>query len=68
MKQAIKSFNQDEYGDWVAELACGHSQHMRHDPPWQERPWVLLEQGRERMIGVEVECTVCNSMPGASSV
>src|SRR5689334_11185211 len=28
-------FHQDEQGVWVLELSCGHSQHVRHDPPWQ---------------------------------
>lgn len=60
MKQAIKAFNQDEYGDWVAELACGHSQHVRHNPPWQERPWVLLPEERKKKIGVELECKLCD--------
>ncbi len=47
MQQAIVSFHLDEQGHWVAELACGHGQHVRHDPPWQNRPWVLTEQGRK---------------------
>jgi hypothetical protein len=25
----------------VAELSCGHTQHLRHQPPWQSRAWVL---------------------------
>jgi len=36
-----QGFHQDEDSDWVAALECGHSQHVRHDPPWMERPWVL---------------------------
>ena len=31
------AFEQDEVGDWVAWLECGHRQHVRHQPPWQER-------------------------------
>ena len=31
MDQPIASFHQDELGDWVARLACGHHQHVRHD-------------------------------------
>src|SRR5262249_8363555 len=26
-------------GHWVAELECGHNPHVRHDPPWECRPW-----------------------------
>ncbi|WP_372983133.1 DUF3565 domain-containing protein, partial [Marinobacter sediminum] len=21
-------------------MSCGHFQHVRHNPPWQNRPWV----------------------------
>ena len=40
MKRRITGFHEDEEGHWVAELECGHAQHVRHDPPWQSRPWV----------------------------
>ena len=35
------AFHTDDERQWVAELECGHTIHMRHDPPWQQRPWVL---------------------------
>ncbi|MFC1588885.1 DUF3565 domain-containing protein [Pseudomonadota bacterium] len=60
MKRAITGFNQDEEGDWVAELACGHARHVRHKPPWQDREWVKTEAGREKMIGELLECGLCN--------
>lgn len=41
MQQAITSFHQDEEQHWVAKLAWGHQQHVRHNPPWQNRPWVI---------------------------
>lgn len=59
MKQVITGFNQDDCGDWVAELSCGHARHVRHNPPWQDRVWVTTEQGRQKMIGVEIECGLC---------
>ncbi|WP_448214248.1 DUF3565 domain-containing protein [Colwellia sp. MEBiC06753] len=43
MKQAIVGYHQDEEQHWVARLACGHNQHVRHDPPWIQRPWVITE-------------------------
>jgi hypothetical protein len=55
----ITGFHQDEDGDWVAELACGHAQHMRHRPPWQSRPWVTTEAGRAAKLGASVECPAC---------
>jgi len=31
----IVGFHQDERGEWIAELECGHARHIRHEPPWQ---------------------------------
>ena len=45
--------------DWVAELPCGHGQHVRHDPPWQVRPWVTTPEGRAKFLGFELECLKC---------
>jgi hypothetical protein len=55
----IVGFHQDDAGHWIAELSCGHQQHMRHDPPWQNRPWVLTPEGRQEFIGTEVSCRRC---------
>jgi hypothetical protein len=60
MKQDITGFHRDEEGDWVAELACGHNQHVRHDPPWQLRPWVTTEQGRQQHLHRLLECVKCD--------
>lgn len=60
MNQKIIGFHQDELQDWVADLACGHTQHVRHDPPWQSRPWVISEQGRQEKIGFILDCVVCD--------
>jgi hypothetical protein len=60
VKQAITGFHQDDQGHWVAELACGHNQHVRHDPPWQVRPWVLTEQGRRTRLGEILNCVLCD--------
>ncbi len=60
MKQAIIGFHLDELDDWVADLACGHTQHVRHDPPWQNRVWVISQQGRSDKIGFELDCVECN--------
>jgi hypothetical protein len=59
VKQPIVGFHQDEEGHWVADLACGHTQHVRHDPPWQSRPWVITEVGRASKIGSALECKKC---------
>ena len=59
MERPITGFRQDDEGHWVAELGCGHTQHVRHDPPWQVRPWVLTEGGREAMLDTSLDCTYC---------
>jgi Protein of unknown function (DUF3565). len=55
----VVGFHQDELGDWVADLECGHTQHVRHDPPWQQRPWVITEVGRAEHIGMTLGCVLC---------
>jgi len=60
VKQAITGFHRDEFSHWVAELACGHNQHVRHDPPWQNRLWVITDAGRKGKIGFELECVKCD--------
>lgn len=60
MKQKISGFHLDSENHWVADLDCGHRQHVRHQPPWMERPWVLTEQGRRGFLGVELECKRCD--------
>ena len=52
-------YHQDEIGDWVAELECGHGQHVRHDPPWQVREWVTTEAGRAAQLGAVLYCVRC---------
>lgn len=60
MDQPITGFHQDEEGVWVAELGCGHQQHVRHDPPWQVRPWVTSPEGRAGRIGTLIDCRSCD--------
>lgn len=55
----IIGFHQDEHHDWVADLECGHTQHVRHQPPWQERPWVTTEAGRQAHLGQILLCKKC---------
>lgn len=60
MQRAITAFHQDELNDWVAELDCGHYQHVRHDPPWKNRPWVITAEGRKSKLGEFLECVKCD--------
>lgn len=63
MKQRMIGFHADAYDDWVAELACGHTQHVRHKPPWTVRAWVLTEEGRSARLGQELDCPLCEAPP-----
>ena len=64
MKQAMTGFHQDEENDWVAQLICGHNQHVRHNPPWFNRLWTTTETGRKSMIGQSLNCVKCeNNQP-----
>jgi tellurite resistance-related uncharacterized protein len=57
--RAITGFHPDAEGDWVAELSCLHSQHVRHRPPFQPRPWVERAEGRAARVGQLLECPLC---------
>jgi hypothetical protein len=60
MKRKIVGYHTDSENHWVAELECGHGQHVRNDPPWTERPWVTTEEGRESRLGEELDCMMCD--------
>lgn len=59
MERRIAGYHQDEEGHWVADLECGHTQHLRHTPPWQNRPWVITEAGRAEHLGTVLVCRNC---------
>ncbi len=60
MERIIIGFHLDEENHWVAELDCGHNQHVRHDPPLTNRPWVLTENGRKSRLGLTLNCLLCD--------
>ncbi|MFT5756720.1 MAG: hypothetical protein ACI9LM_001440 [Alteromonadaceae bacterium] len=60
MKQEITGYHQDEEHDWVAQLHCGHFQHVRHNPPWMLRSWVISVAGRDEMLGHQLNCKKCD--------
>ena len=60
MEKAIIGYHKDEKNDWVAELTCGHNQHVRHNPPWTLRPWVISEEGRRIHLGDKLDCKKCD--------
>jgi tellurite methyltransferase len=60
MQRTMTGFHRDAEGHWVAELACGHAQHVRHQPPFWLRPWVLTEEGRAERLGQTLDCAPCD--------
>ncbi|HUN52857.1 MAG TPA: DUF3565 domain-containing protein [Candidatus Sulfotelmatobacter sp.] len=58
-ERRIAGFRQDVEGQWVADLDCGHSRHVRHQPPWQERAWVTSVAGRRTHLGSTLTCRRC---------
>ena len=62
MQRNIVGFYLDAEGDWVARLDCCHGQHVRHQPPFVNRPWVVTQAGREAMLGSTLECVRCDRL------
>ena len=60
MNRPIVDFDTDDEGVHVALLTCGHRQHVRHDPPFVDRAWVLTEIGRSQKIGLPLNCVRCD--------
>lgn len=67
VQRAIVGYHEDENGDWVAELACGHLQHVRHEPPFYPRAWVLRAEGRQQQLGKPLECRLCDEAGGEAA-
>lgn len=61
MDRRIVGYHVDDENDWVAELECGHFQHVRHNPPWINRPWAVSPEGRASMLGRPLPCRKCDA-------
>ncbi|MDQ7057767.1 MAG: DUF3565 domain-containing protein [Ghiorsea sp.] len=60
MKRKIVGYHQDEKQDWVADLDCFHGQHVRHEPPFFNRPWSATAEGRASKLGEVLDCRRCD--------
>ena len=58
MNRPITGFRRDDHGDWTALLSCGHAQHVRHTPPFTNRPWVTTPPPAGT-VAWESHCPVC---------
>lgn len=68
MQRAIVDFGIDAADDRFAVLDCGHTQHVRHRPPFIDRPWVTTEAGRAGRLGHKLDCVCCDrfEMPASA--
>ena len=66
-ERKVVGFRQDKQDDWVADLECGHTQHVRHNPPWMNRSWVMTDQGRRSRIGTALACKTCEEKSAAGA-
>ena len=62
MERPIIAFGHDSAGEPIAVLSCGHPQHVRHNPPFINRPWVTSEEGRNGMIGQMLNSVRCENI------
>ena len=60
MRRRIVAFTQDGDGDWIARLGCHHHQHVRHQPPFRDAPWVHDDTARSERIGTDLDCPLCD--------
>lgn len=60
MKCSITKFHLNRFQEWVADLECGHVVTMRHNPPYQDCPWIGSAKGRQAHIGDIQECVNCD--------
>ncbi len=60
MERSITGFHLDVEHYWVAELDCGHTQHVRHNPPFENRPWTTTQEGRTSKLGQKLVCPNCD--------
>jgi uncharacterized protein DUF3565 len=67
VERSIVGFRRDEHDDWVAELSCGHAQHIRHRPPFELRPWVLDDASRNARLGTTRDCPLCDVERGGET-
>ncbi len=62
MLRRIVDFALDDEGDWTAILDCGHPQHVRHNPPFINRPWTKTRKGRQSKLGERLDCLRCDRL------
>jgi len=59
VERRIVGYHRDEEQHWVAQLECGHHQHVRHQPPFTNRWWVTTPEGRASRLGRMLDCKKC---------
>jgi hypothetical protein len=57
VERLIVGFRRDEHEEWLAELSCGHTQHVRHRPPLCD-----VEAGGETACSAHLVCPECGAV------
>jgi tellurite resistance-related uncharacterized protein len=60
VERTITGFRLDALGEWIAELDCGHDQHIRHRPPFEIRPWIRSAKERLARLESKRDCPLCD--------
>ena len=60
MRRRINGFVRDEHGDWIARLDCHHSQHIRHQPPFRDAPWIHDDDAHAERVATLLDCPLCD--------
>ena len=60
MNRPITGFRLDDHGNWTALLSCGHAEHVRHTPPFTNRPRVTTAFDRDSRLGEPLPCVRCD--------
>jgi hypothetical protein len=55
----LLDFSRMTWVDWVAEFACGHTQHVRPQPSWINWLWVITSAGCQQHLGQLLWCQHC---------
>ena len=59
--EKITGFDLEEDNHWGTDVSWGHTKYVRHNPSWQQRKWVLSDNGRNDFIEFELEFKSCKA-------
>ncbi len=57
--RTIESLRRESEHAVVLRLGCGHTRHVRHNPPLSDHPWVVDQAASAEKVGQAIECGAC---------